>query len=178
MELRQELQDRSKIQEWAWKKCGVDDTPIKKLVPGIRERGYLTKLELIEVAKWKVPTGRNSVWRIETMSPTNVERITRDAFLLTDDIDRLRHLYKLEGVNSAISSAILHWFHNDRYPIWDKHARWSVRLNECEHEYKNVFERWKAYVEFCRATADKYDVCMRTLDRALLQYGRDNNSRT
>lgn len=174
MELRQELQDRSKIQDWAWNKCGVDDTPMKKLVPEVRERSprYLTKCELIEVAKWKVPTGRNSVWRIETMSPTNVERITRDAFLLTDDSDRLRHLYKLKGVDSAIASAILHWFHDDRYPIWDKHARWSIQLAEdyCSNA------RWKAYVEFCRATADKYEVCMRTLDRALLQYGRDNNS--
>ena len=55
MELRQELQDRSEIQKWAWSKCNVDDTPIKKIVPGVRERGYLTKCELIEVAKWKVP---------------------------------------------------------------------------------------------------------------------------
>ena len=31
MELRQELQDRSEIQKWAWSKCDVDDTPMKKL---------------------------------------------------------------------------------------------------------------------------------------------------
>ena len=141
MELRQELQDRSEIQKWAWSKCDVDDTPIKKLVLGVRERGYLTKCELIEVAKWKVPTGRNSVWRIKTMSPTNVERIkiiTRSAFLSTDDIDSLHHLRELDGVGRAVASAILHWFHNDRYPIWDKHARWSVRLNECWYQYKTM----------------------------------------
>ncbi|MDE0636046.1 MAG: hypothetical protein OXI43_09400 [Candidatus Poribacteria bacterium] len=171
MELRQELQGASKIREWANHYNVKEDIPIENLVSDVKDRGYLKKRELIEVARWKVPTGRNSVWRIETMSPTNVERITRDAFLLTDDSDRLRHLYKLEGVDSAIASAILHWFHNDRYPIWDKHARWSIQLAEdyCSNA------RWKAYTKFCRAIANKYGMDMRTLDRALFQYGKSNS---
>ncbi len=184
MELRQELKDRSKIHDWAWSQCDVDDTPMKKLVPGIRERGYLTKLELIEVAKWKVPKKRNTHCHVIKNHPDKVKEMTLSAFRETVG-NSSYYLWNqpqrnmgLHGVGIPVGSAILHWFHEGRYPIWDKHARWSVRLNECQHQYKNDYERWHAYVEFCRSTADKYEVCMRTLDRALLQYGKDNNSRS
>ena len=172
MELRQELQDRSKIYEWA--RCyNVDsDTCIENLVKDVKNRGYLKKSELLKVACWKVPTKRNAVWRIRTMSATDVERITRDAFLLTDDSDSLRYLYKLKGVDSGIGSAILHWFHKKCYPIWDPHARRSVQLAE---DYCSK-ARWKAYVKFCRTIADEYEVDMRTLDRALFEYGKKNRN--
>ena len=111
---------------------------------------------------------------MKTNSPDDVKEFTRYAFLATDDSNSIRCLRCLDGIGWAIGSAILHWFHKDRYPIWDRHARWSVQLDKDHCSFK----RWKAYVEFCRAIADQYEVCMRTLDRALLQYGKDNNSRS
>lgn len=184
MELRQELQCRSKILEWAWNRCAVNDTPMKNLVPGVRDRGYLTKDELIEVAKWKVPKKRNTHRHVINNCPDKVKEMTLSAFRATvgNSINYLRNQPRrnmgLQGVRIPVGSAILHWFHEGRYPIWDRHAIWSVRLNECLHHYKNKYERWRAYVEFCRSKADEYEVCMRTLDRALLQYGRDNNSQS
>ena len=151
MELRQELQDRSKI-------------------------------ELVELADWKLPErwkrGENEgkLGLVKTNSPDDVKEITRNAFLATNDRNSIRCLRSLTGVGWAVGSAILHWFHKDRYPIWDIYARWSVRLNECQHQYKNNYERWQAYVEFCRAIADRYEVDMRTLDRALLRYGKKNRT--
>ena len=176
MELRQELQDKSKIEEWS--RCyDVDyDTCIENLVKDVKDRGYLKSSELIEVASWKVPKGRNTVWRVKKNSPNDVKRFTRAAFLSTDESDGIRCLRRLAGVGRAVASAILHWFHEDPYPIWDCHARWSVRLNECQHQYKNNDERWRAYVEFCRTIADEYEVDMRTLDRALLEYGKKNRN--
>ena len=178
MELRQELQDRSKIQDLAWSQCKVDDTPMRKLVCGVKGRGYLTKLELVELADWKLPErwkrGENEgkLGLVKTNSPDDVKEITRNAFLATNDRNSIRCLRSLTGVGWAVGSAILHWFHECRYPIWDRHARWSVQLDK-DH---GSFKRWKAYVDFCRDIADEYEVCMRTLDRALLQYGKDNNS--
>ena len=184
MELREELRDKSKIQHWAWSQCKVDDTPVKKLVPGVEEREsrYLTKTELVKLACWKLPErwkrGKNEgkLGLVKTNRPDDVKEITRKAFRETDYIKSIRCLRCLDGIGWAIGSAILHWFHEDRYPIWDRHARWSVQLDKSQ--YKNNFERWKAYVGFCRDTADEYNVSMRTLDRALLQYGKDNNSRS
>ncbi len=174
MELRQELQDRSKIEEWSHCYNVRYDTCIENLVKDVKDRGYLKKSELLKVACWKVPKGRNTVWRVKTISPDKVKEITRNAFLSTDDSGSIRCLLSryggLAGVDWAVASAILHWFHDDCYPIWDRHARWSVQLDKCHGSFK----RWKAYVELCRAIAVKYKVDMRTLDRALITYGKEN----
>ena len=180
MELRQELQDKSKILEWS-RHYNVDyDTPIKNLVLGVQERGYLTKPELVRLAEWKLPERwkrgekRGKLGLVETNSPDDIEEITRNAFLATDDSNSIRCLRRLDGIGWAVGSAILHWFYEGRYPIWDRHARWSVQIDKDHCSFK----RWKAYVKFCRAIADKYEVCMRTLDRALLLYSMKNNSRS
>ena len=178
MELRQELQDRSKIHDWAGKYNVGHDICMENLVPQVREKGYLTRCELIKVAKWKVPKKRNTHRNVIRNCPDKVEEMTLSAFKATVD-DSICYLWNqpqrnmgLHGVRIPVGSAILHWFHEGRYPIWDRRARWSVRLNECQHQYKNNYERWRAYVKFCRSTADEYEVSMRTLDRALLEYGK------
>lgn len=183
MELPQELRDRLKIQDWAWNRCDVDDTPMKKLVCEVKKRGYLTKCELIKVAKWKVPKKRNTLCNVRKNCLNDVKEMTRAAFRTTID-DSIYYLYNqraprdvgLYGVRIPMGSAILHWFHEGRYPIWDRYAIQSVQLDKSQ--YRNKFERWKVYTLFCRDIADEYEVCMRTLDRALFQYGKNNNSRS
>lgn len=113
--------------------------------------------------------------------PDDVKEMTLSDFGATVD-DSIYYLYNrrrqhymgLHGVRIPVGSAILHWFHECRYPILDINAKWSVQLNESQYrsQYKNKFERWKAYVEFCKAIADEYEVDMRTLDRVLLEYGK------
>lgn len=172
MKLREELRDRSKIQHWAGKYPVDYDICIENLVCEVKKRGYLTKCELIELAKWKVPKERNTVWRVKKISPDDVKEFTCKAFRKTDANNSIRCLRRLKGVDWAVGSAILHWFHECRYPIWDLHARWSVKLPK--NKYYCGFKLWKAYVKFCRDTADEYEVCMRTLDRALITYGKNN----
>lgn len=180
MELRAELRGRSNIQYWAGEYNVDYDTPIKNLVCGVKERGYLTKPELVELACWKLPErwkrgeDEGKLGLVKANSCDDVKEITRKAFRETDSIKSIRCLGRLQGVGRAIGSAILHWFHEERYPIWDIYARWSVRLNECQHQYKNNDERWQTYVKYCKDIADEYEVCMRTLDRALLKYGQAN----
>lgn len=176
MELREGLLGRSNIQSWADEYNVSHDTSIENLVCEVKERGYLTETELIEVAKWKVPNKRNTIHNVIKNHPDDVKAKTRSAFRATVDdsmyylCNRLRHNMGLRGVRIPVGSAILHWFHECRYPIWDRYAIRSVQLNESQ--YKNDFERWKAYVEFCKVIADEYEVDMRTLDRALLEYGK------
>lgn len=181
MELRAGLLGRSNIQYWAGKYDVDYDTPIEDLVPEVKERGYLIKPELVSLACWKLPDrwkrGRDEgkLGLVKTNSPDDVREITRNAFRATVG-DSMHCLRGLNGIGWAIGSAILHWFHECRYPIWDIYARWSVQLDGSQ--YRNDFERWKAYVEFCKAIADEYEVDMRTLDRALFLYGSKNKSRS
>ena len=180
MELRAGLLGRSKILFWAGKYNVNYDIPIENLGPEVKERGYLTKTELVKLAcrklpdRWKRGKDEGKLGLVKTNSPDDVKRFTRDAFLSTEERHSIRCLMwrtgGLPGVGSAIGSAILHWFHDDCYPIWDINARWSVQIdkNYCS------FTRWKAYTLFCRDIADEYEVCMRTLDRALFKYGQAN----
>ena len=168
MRLHEELCGRSKILYWAGKYDVDYDICIENLVPEVKKRGYLTKCELIEVAEW-VKSRRLDL--VKTNSSDDVERFTQDAFRVTVD-DSLCYLRCLDGVSRITGSAILHWFHEGRYPIWVCHTIWSVQLDK--RQYRNNFERWKAYVDFCRFKADEYEVCMRTLDRALKRYGQAN----
>ena len=178
MELRQGLQGKSKIQKWANCYDISEDTCIENLVCEVKKRGYLKKPELVRLAKWKLSERwqrgeeEGKLGLVKQNSPNDVRRITYNAFQATDSSDSIRCLRCLEGVDWAVGSAILHWFHKCRYPIWDIHARWSVKLPK--YQFYCGFKRWKVYVNFCRAEADKYEVCMRTLDRALITYGKNN----
>ena len=124
---------------------------------------------------------RNTFRNVIKNYPDDVKKKTCAAFRANVD-DSMYHLCNqrrrgmgLRGVRIPMGSAILHWFHTDCYPIWDRYAIWSVQLDESR--YRNKFERWKAYTLFCREIAEEYEVCMRHLDRALMQYGKAKKPR-
>ena len=173
MELRQELQDKSKIAEWSNRYCADCDTDIKNLVPKVKKRGYLKKTELETLIDWKLECRwkQRGLCFANKNDPDDVKEITCKAFRETDDIKSIRCLLRLHSVGWAIGSAILHWFHEGRYPIWDIHAKSSLQLDK---GLDGSNERWKAYVKYCKDIADQYEVCMRTLDRALFEYGKNN----
>ena len=84
--------------------------------------------------------------------------------------DRICYLRRLADVGQAGTSAILHWFHKDHYPIWSTPARNSVGIDSPQRG------GWEAYVSFCRYLAKKNKVNMRTLDRALWKYAKDGGA--
>ena len=175
--------DRSGILEYEKKyfeteECRKDKQPtdesIEKIQYEVKKRPYLTKSDLKTLALWKVPTKRNTLRRVNLNSPAWIEEVTRVALHpKTSERDRLEMLLCLKGVGWAVASAILHWFHQDCYPIWDKHALRTVDFQKSE-SHKN----WEAYVSFCRCQAAKNNVSMRTLDRALWQYDESASKKT
>ena len=158
--------DESQIRYYADKYLKEElgyDNPIKRIVYDVKGRGYLTKSDLIALSYW-VKNARN-IHRIKDNSDDCIKE--RTAFALssaTADPDRIR----LNGVGWSVSSAILHWFHKDHYPIWSGPARDSVHLDETRGTPKPG--EWEAYVNFCRKLAKENEVDMRTLDRALWKY--------
>ena len=142
------------------------DESIEKIQDAVKKRRYLTKSDLKTLALWKVPTKRNTLKGIKLNSPAWIEAVTRVALHpKTSERDRIETLRCLKGVGWAVASAILHWFHQDCYPIWDERALRTVKSPKSQ-SHKN----WEAYVSFCRCQAAKNNVSMRTLDRALWQY--------
>jgi hypothetical protein len=134
----------------------------------ICKRGYLTKDDLRMVARWKSP---RSSRHIEGNSEDFVQEITWFALYTTNKRARIETLTLLDGVLWPTASVILQFFHRDPYPIIDFRALWSVSLDV---PTRYTFEFWQMYVDFCRDLATRAVVNMRTLDRALWQYSKEN----
>ena len=146
----------------------ISDEEIIAFRPEVRERGYLLKTELAKVAYWKAPRSSGQVNR---NSDEYVEEVTGLALRATTERARVEILRILNGVSWPTASVILHFFHEDPYPIIDYRALWSVSL-EVPKQY--TFDFWLRYVDFCRELAESNGLDMRTLDRALWQYSKEN----
>lgn len=143
------------------------ESKLIELRPTVQEQGYLDKELLKDVAYWKSP---RIIHHIERNDNNDVKEITSRAFSATDEGDRIEPLLLLNGVWWPTASVILHFFHRDPYPILDFRAMWSIGLKN--YTYSLPF--WQEYFSFCRDIAHRNQVDMRTLDKALWQYSKEN----
>jgi len=146
----------------------INETDLMALKPAVNKRGYLTKDELAAIAYWKAP---RSSGHAQKNSEDYVSEITGFAFKTNSERARIESLTILDGVSWPTASVILHLFHRDPYPILDYRALWSVSL-EVPGQY--TFGFWWPYVEFCRSLATSARVDMRTIDKALWQFSKEN----
>lgn len=130
-------------------------------------RGYLTKQELHTIARWKSP--RRAALTLENTDDF-IEEITEEAFTSTDDWTKLLTLVQLQGIGQPTASAILHLYDKGNYPILDIHALWSVGR---QWKKRVSYPFWLDYIELCRDIANRNNVSMRDLDRALWKYSAD-----
>ena len=152
---RQKAEDRIKEQE------------LINLKSEVLRRGYLTKDELYELARWK-STRRAKL----TLENTNlfIKDIMQSAFAAEDHWAKLLILTLLRGIGEPTASAILHLYDEGQYPLLDIHALWSVGLSWTA---RNSYPFWLKYIEFCRDIANRNGVSMRELDRALWKFSSD-----
>ena len=163
-----------------WEKCYTDDlTGAQRLVEEyliglkdtVRERktpektgGYLLYDEFYDLFNWKLKREPRS---LEKHLKIEIEAITREAFSLKKDWEKLNKLTDIHDVGRSVASAILHLCdHQKKYPILDHHALRSVGICE-KYVHGPEYPFWQEYVDFCREKAKCYDVSMRALDRAL-----------
>ena len=132
-----------------------------ELQKSIYQQGYLTKTQLEQLVRWKLP---RQLSNIRKNAKGLIVETTRAAFKTKNVSDSIDHLSKLKGVRVSIGSAILHLYHKDDYPIYDQHALRAIG----EPQEESI---WESYVEFCRKVAKDNKVDMRTLDRALYRFG-------
>jgi hypothetical protein len=146
----------------------VKETKVLGLRKTIAERGWMTKDELRIVAQWKAP---RSAGHVEDNPEEYVKEITAFALAAATERSRIEVLTSLDGVQWPTASVILHFFHKEPYPIMDFRALWSVSL-DVPIQYS--FDFWWPYVEFCRRLSEDTGLNMRTLDKALWQYSKEN----
>lgn len=147
-----------------------EDTELLGFRDHIHKRGYMVKHELQTVAHWKSP---RSARRIEGNSEEYVQEITRFAFQAETERARIELLTLLDGVQWPTASVILHFYHQQPYPILDFRALWAVSL-EVPNQYTHDF--WREYVGYCRERATQASLDMRTLDQALWQCSKERQA--
>lgn len=141
----------------------------KMLVNKVQQQKYLDINLLRKVAKWK---SERRVALIDKNSESDVREITGYALKSKSERVRWGVLSCLDGVRLPTASAVLHFFHEEPYPIIDKRALWSIGL---EKKSSYPFAFWQDYVSFCREIVKRNNIDnMRTLDRALWQFSREN----
>jgi len=140
----------------------------KSIAPQVRKQGYLTKKQFLTICNWKTKRSRS---RCASNSEDFVQSVTSASFVTQNEKLRIEALTLLSGVAWPTASTILHFCSQDRYPILDFRALWSLSV-DVPHVYE--FDFWWAYTLFCRQLADKASVSMRTLDQALWQFSKEN----
>jgi len=133
------------------------------------KQGYLTSAELLQFFVWK--TGGRGQSRCKKNLESYVRELTGISFKTKEERLQVEVLTLLDGVEWPVASAILHFVFPGKYPILDFRALWSLGIDK-PPMYNYTF--WKAYTDTCRDLAKATKVDMRTLDRALWQYSKEN----
>ena len=158
----------TEIHQWSERyNSGSTEAYFAQIRSKVQEQGYLDKELLKRIARWKSP---RRAGLIERNDDDYVKEITSWSFGATNERARIRVLRLLDGVGWPTASAILHLFHKNPYPILDFRALWSIGLDT--YRYSSSF--WSDYTHFCRDVASRNQASMRTLDKALWQYSKEN----
>jgi len=133
---------------------------------------FLTFESFLRIGFWKSPRSER---HLRNNSGEDVQEVTRLALAQESDRMAVHILMALNGVSMPMASAILHWTHRKSFPILDFRALWSLGIG-MPSGYTLRF--WEDYVGVARELAATWGCDMRTLDRALLQYSKENQGPT
>ena len=156
------------LSAWADRYADPSEAEIEKVIaPSVRARGHLRRNEFLELCRWKTARTQR---RCRVNSEELVGEVTRTALGTRHEELKIRVLLLLEGVSWPTASVILHFCDQERYPILDVRALWSVGLQRVP---TYTFSLWWSYTCFIRKISDRTGLSMRSIDRALWQYSKE-----
>jgi len=148
-----------------------EDRIVDEIGPAARRRGWYTKAEFVEICTWKSPRSATRAARLNSAGA--VEEITRTALAARTEQLRIWAPQALAFVSWPTASVLLHFGHHEPYPILDYRALESFGVRR-PAAYTMRF--WLEYLAATRALAGDRGVDMRTLDRALWQWSKENGT--
>lgn len=133
-----------------------------------RQRGWLTKEELVIICRWKSP---RVIHHINSNHPNTIKSLSQKAFSCSSEEVKITELVKLRGVSLPMASSILMLTNPKRYGVIDIRV-WeilfetgTVQSNSKGTDFK--FEEWNTYLEILRFFAGKFKVKARDIERTL-----------
>lgn len=132
------------------------------------EHRYLNKKTFVKLGLWK-STRPKKYYESSENTNHRVKKITKEAILSNDEFFKVTSLQELKGVGWPVASVILHYAHPDRYTILDFRALESLGIKQ-PSSYN--FDFWQDYTKTAVGVAQKFDVSLRKLDKALWMYSK------
>lgn len=152
------------------------DRSLQESLKDAHRRGHITLRQLQDVVEWK--SGKRMLHLCEENTPEEIEECSKAAFAARTDRLRIHALVALHGVSWPTASAVLHFVFPCQFPVLDVRVMRAVgEIPADANQPPNyTIPLWSKYAELCRATAERYGVTLRDLDRALWMWDRCNRS--
>jgi hypothetical protein len=147
-----------------------DDAPLLRAGAAALARGHYARREFLLVCAWKTPRSRP---RVAANRPAAIRAATALALHASSaEQARIDALTSLDGVGVPTASTLLYAALPAEYPILDVRA-----LHALGHKPRSVYPTsyWLGYLEACRALAAEHGVSLRTLDKALWQWSKEQS---
>jgi len=155
---------------------GVKGTPDelveKELTEWFLNHKYLNRENLIKLGRWKSPRALNQ-YQSQINGDERVKELTLFALSSKDEYIRIMCPQLLKGVSWGVASVILHFTYPDDYSIIDFRAVWTL---DWEQPQIYTFDYWMKYTNYIRELAKETGYTVRSIDKALWQYSKENQS--
>lgn len=145
------------------------DKYIAQIGKSAKENKFLSYEEFTSICAWKTPRSKP---RVESNDKEYIKEITNISFTTQSDQLRIEVLTLLNGVGWPTASAILHFCHKEEFPILDFRALYSLGLDSIPNKYK--YSLWKEYTNYCKYLSKELNLDLRTIDKGLWQYSKEN----
>jgi len=154
----------------------------KQLGNKFRISKEMSKEDLIEVVKWKFATNPHRLKRelnlIEKLDDIAIRQFSKLAFDTDNEVTRITYLRKIKGIGLAVASAILTFFDPKNYGVFDIHIYDELFDTNPKTRPKDISQNPGLYIkllEKLRQTASKYNLDVRTVEKALFKKNYDKS---
>ena len=134
----------------------------------LKNNHYLDKQKFVRIGLWKSKRPKK---KYESNNETLIKEITKFSFNTLNEEARIKSIMILNGVSYPVASTILHFAFPNKYPIMDFRALWSLGWDQPK-SYN--FDFWQKYCEKIRQISKDVSEDIRTVDKALWQYSKEN----
>ena len=135
-----------------------------------KNRGYYNRIEFIRISLWKSTRQKK---RYKSNSEKNINKITKETFLLKDEMARMRKLCTLKGVGIPVASALLTFHSITRYAIIDIRCVQELQAQKLI-KWKHITpNHWVDYIELLRCLSRKMNLTPRNVEKGIFAYHRE-----
>jgi hypothetical protein len=146
----------------------TEDDATHRVGAAARARGHYTREEFLLVCAWKSARSRPKVAANREAAVLAATAIALHP--ASPELARMEALTSLEGVGVPTASTLLYFAFPADYPILDVRALHALGVKS-RSVYPIGF--WLEYLDACRELAAQHGVSLRTLDKALWQWSKE-----